>query len=100
MRILLDRLFYAAGVLAACFVLGIFLVAFFLKHVRGTALFWSALAAEVLIITLFFLRPVFPALNFSYLWYNVIGCTACVVFSLVLQAVLGGRPRSEPAAHA
>ena len=26
MRILLDRLFYAAGVLAACFVLGIFLV--------------------------------------------------------------------------
>jgi Na+/proline symporter len=98
-----ENLIEATNIIASLFygvVLGIFLVAFFLKHVRGTAVFWSALAAEALIISLFFLRPVFPALNFSYLWYNVIGCTACVVFSLVLQSVLGGRPRSEPAANA
>ena len=31
----------------------------------------------------------YASLNISYLWYNVIGCAACVLFSLVLQAALG-----------
>jgi SSS family solute:Na+ symporter len=95
-----ENLIEAINIIASVFygvVLGIFLVAFFLKHVRGTAVFWSALTAQALIIAIFLLRNQFPALKFSYLWYNVIGCSACVIFSLALQAVLGGpRPRSEP----
>ena len=71
-------------------VLGIFLVAFFLTHVRGTAVFWAALTAQTLIIAIFLLRNHFPFLKFSYLWYNVIGCAACVLFSLALQALLRG----------
>jgi hypothetical protein len=77
-----------------------FLVAFFLKSVRGTAVFWAALGAEGLIFALFFLRNAYPALKFSYLWYNLIGCAACVVFSLLLQAVLGDRSRRTPATDA
>jgi Na+/proline symporter len=92
-----ENLIEAINIIASVFygvVLGIFLVAFFLKHVRGTAVFWSALTAQALIITIFLLRNQFPALRFSYLWYNVIGCAACVLFSLALQAVLRERPRS------
>jgi len=91
-----ENLIEATNIIASLFygvVLGIFLVAFFCKHVRGTAVFWSALAAEALIITLFFLRNVAPSLKFSYLWYNVIGCAACVLFSLLLQSLLRSRPK-------
>jgi hypothetical protein len=70
-------------------------VAFFLKHVRGTAVFWAALTAQALIIALFLLRNEFPVLRFSYLWYNVIGCSACVLFSLALQLVLRDKPDSR-----
>ncbi|MGH7959626.1 MAG: sodium:solute symporter [Opitutaceae bacterium] len=85
-----ENLIESINIIASVFygvVLGIFLVAFFLKHVRGTAVFWSALAAQTLIIAIFLLRNQFPVLKFSYLWYNVIGCAACVLFSLALQAM-------------
>jgi hypothetical protein len=37
-------------------------------------------------------------LNISYLWYNVIGCAACVLLSLMIQAALGGNDGSGTAA--
>ena len=92
-----ENLIEAINIVASIFygvVLGIFLVAFFLKRVRGTAVFWAALAAQALIIAIFLLRNQFPFLKFSYLWYNVIGCAACVFFSVALQAVLRNE-RSE-----
>jgi Na+/proline symporter len=93
-----ENLIEAINIIASIFygvVLGIFLVAFFLKHVRGTAVFWAALTAQALIIALFLLRNEFPVLRFSYLWYNVIGCSACVLFSLALQLVLRDKPDSR-----
>lgn len=95
-----ENLIEATNIIASLFygvVLGIFLVAFFCRHVRGTAVFWSALAAEALILGLFVFRDAVPALKFSYLWYNVIGCFACVVFSLMLQVVLPARAAPDPA---
>ncbi|WP_438480150.1 sodium:solute symporter [Oleiharenicola lentus] len=86
-----ENLIEGTNIIASLFygvVLGLFLVAFFFKHVRGHAVFWAALLAEVLIWGIFLLRHEIPKLNFSYLWYNVIGCFACVIFSLLLQAVL------------
>jgi solute:Na+ symporter, SSS family len=62
--------------------LGLLLVAFFLKRVGGTAVFWGALAAEALVLVLHYQYKI------SYLWYNPIGCGACVLFSLALQAAL------------
>jgi hypothetical protein len=70
-------------------VLALFLVAFFIRRVGGTAIFWAALAAQALVFILYF------SLNISYLWYNFIGCAACVLFSLLIQAVLG--PNTGPA---
>jgi Na+/proline symporter len=89
-----ENLIEAINIIGSIFygvVLGIFLVAFFLKHVGGTAVFWSAIAGQTLIFALYLLRHRIPALDFSYLWYNLIGCAACVVLSLILQTVLGER---------
>jgi hypothetical protein len=33
-------------------------------------------------------------LDIGYLWYNLIGCAACIAFSTALQAVLP--PRARP----
>jgi Na+/proline symporter len=94
-----ENLIESINIIASVFygvMLGIFLVAFFLKRVRGTAVFWAAVTAQALIIAIFLLRNQFPVLKFSYLWYNVIGCGACVLFSLVLQAVVRDGPRAAP----
>lgn len=90
-----ENLIEAINIIGSIFygvVLGIFLVAFFLKHVGGTAVFWAAVVAQTLIFALYVLHHRYPALDISYLWYNLIGCAACVVFSLVLQAILPGKP--------
>ncbi|MBC8097060.1 MAG: sodium:solute symporter [Akkermansiaceae bacterium] len=86
-----ENLIEAINIIGSIFygvVLGIFLVAFFVKWVGGTAVFWAAVAAQTLIFALYFLRHRFPVLDFSYLWYNLIGCAACVLFSMILQAML------------
>ena len=94
-----ENLIEAINIIGSIFygvVLGIFLVAFFLQRVGGTAVFWAAIAAQTLIFALYFLRHRFPALDISYLWYNLIGCAACVVLSLMIQAALG---RNESQRH-
>lgn len=80
-----ENLIEAINILGSIFygvVLGIFLVAFFFKRVGGTAVFWAAVAAQTLVIVLYF------SLTISYLWYNLIGCAACVGISLVFQGTL------------
>lgn len=91
-----ENLIEAINIIGSIFygvVLGIFLVAFFLKRVGGTAVFWAAVIAQTLIFALYFLRHRFPALDISYLWYNLIGCAACVLFSLVIQIAIGRNVR-------
>ncbi|MEY4941333.1 MAG: Sodium/glucose cotransporter, partial [Verrucomicrobiota bacterium] len=62
--------------------------------VGGSAVFWAALAAQATVLIIFFLGKAYPAREIGYLWLNPIGCAACVAFSLVLQALIGGKPRS------
>jgi Na+/proline symporter len=83
-----ENLIEAINILGSIFygvVLGLFLVAFFLRHVGGTAVFLAAVVAEVLVVAMYF------SLNIGYLWYNLIGCAACIVLSLALQAALPRR---------
>ena len=53
-------------------------------------MFWAAAAGQILVFGLYF------ALNIGYLWYNFIGCAACVLFSLILHAVIGSRGATAP----
>ena len=89
-----ENLIEAINIIGSIFygvVLGIFLVAFFLKGVGGTAVFWAAVTVQAFIFALYLLRHSFSMLDISYLWYNLIGCAGCMALSLVLQAVLPGK---------
>jgi Na+/proline symporter len=82
---LAENLIQAVNIIGSIFygvVLGLFLTAFFLRRVGGTAIFWSALAAQALVFILYY------SLSISYLWYNLIGCAACMLFGLLLQTAL------------
>ncbi len=90
---LAENLIQAVNIVGSVFygvVLALFLVAFFLKRVGGTAIFWAALTAQALVFVLYF------SLNISYLWYNFIGCAACVLLSLIFQAALGSTGKPGP----
>jgi Na+/proline symporter len=90
---LLENLIQAVNILGSIFygvMLGLFVVAFFLRFVSGTAVFWSAIIAQSLVVYLYF------TLTISYLWFPLIGCAACVLLSLILQAVLGRRSIAHP----
>ena len=79
---ILGSIFY--GVL-----LGLFVVAFFFRRVGGPAVCLAAVTAQALVIVMYF------SLNIGYLWYNLIGCAACIAFSVALQAVLPPRARAD-----
>lgn len=70
-------------------ILGIFLVAFYLKHVRGTAVFVAALIAEATVLYCYFFTDI------AYLLYNIIGCVVVMGLAVILQQVL---PASTPGA--
>jgi Na+/proline symporter len=87
-----ENLIEGLNIVASIFypaLLGVFVAAFFLKKVGGSAVFWAAVASQILVLALFFLGKMYPAHEIGYLWLNPIGCGACVVFSLVFQAVPG-----------
>ncbi len=97
-----ENLIEALNIIASIFypiVLGLFVVAFFCKWVRGTAVFLAALAALGVIAALYFVGQADPSRNIGYLWYNPIGCAVCVAVSIVLQAVFNLRS-GPPAASA
>jgi Na+/proline symporter len=78
----LGNLIEAVNVLGSLFygtILGIFLVAFYLKKVRGTAVFIAALIAEAFIIAAWMLDLT------AFLWLNVIGCLLVMVISLIIH---------------
>jgi len=78
---ILGSIFY--GVL-----LGLFVVAFFFRRVGGPAVCLAAITAQALVIVMYF------SLNIGYLWYNLIGCAACIAFSVALQTLLPPRARA------
>jgi len=88
---LLDNLIQAVNIIGSLFygtVLGLFVVAFFLRRVTATPVFLAALLAETLVLALFFTT------DLGFLWFNLIGCAAVVVLSLLLQPVLGRKTPS------
>lgn len=85
-----ENLIEAVNIIGSIFygtILGIFLVAFFFRRVGGTAVFFAAVLAQTLVLICKFS----PGIDIGYLWFNLIGCAACVLLSLVLHAILGPR---------
>jgi SSS family transporter len=82
---LVENLIEAGNILGSVFygsILGLFLVAFFIRGVRGTAVFTAALVAQSLVFLLFFTTGI------GYLWYNLIGCAAVMLVAPILQRTI------------
>jgi Na+/proline symporter len=73
---ILGSLFYGV-------ILGIFLVAFFIKQIKGHAVFYAALISEVLVIL------IYKADIISFLWLNVIGAVLVIIIASVFQIFFG-----------
>ena len=60
-------------------ILGIFLTAFYIKRVQGTAVVWAAVVAESVVLYCYAFTDI------AYLLYNIIGCVVVVLLSSLLQ---------------
>jgi SSS family solute:Na+ symporter len=87
-----NSLIEAVNVLGSLFygvILGVFLVAFFLKNIRsGHVVFWAAILAELLVLTVFILTKV-GVFKMGFLWLNPIGAFGVLFFSLTIHSVMG-----------
>jgi Na+/proline symporter len=84
---LFDNLIQLVNLLGSLFygtILGIFVVAFFFKQIRGSAVFWAGLIAEGVVICCHVLT-LNGKLELGYLWYNVVGCVAVVIISMIIE---------------
>jgi len=82
---LVENLIEAGNILGSVFygsILGLFLTAFFIRRVTGSAVFFAALFAQMLVFILF------ATTNIGYLWYNFIGCAAVLILAPILQHTL------------
>lgn len=80
----LGNLIEAVNVLGSLFygtILGIFLVAFYLKKVNGHSVFIAALISEVLIFIIYKLELT------AFLWLNVIGCALVIILSMAINKI-------------
>ena len=79
---LFDNLIQLVNIIGSIFygnVLGIFLLAFFIRYVKSTAVFIAAIITQILIIILFRME-VMP-----YLWLNLVGCGLVMAIAIILQ---------------
>lgn len=89
----MGSLIEAVNILGSLFygvILGIFLVAFYVKRVGGKAVFWSAIVSEVLVVTLFVLNEN-DIFHLSFLWLNAVGALLVVGIALLLQMMFRQR---------
>lgn len=93
---LFDNLIEMVNVLGSLFygtILGIFLVAFFFKRIKGGGVFYAALVAEAVVLLIHFAQvydwPILADFRVEYLWYNVIGCAIVVIVAHLIQAFNG-----------
>lgn len=90
----MGSLIEAVNILGSLFygvILGIFLVAFFIKKVKGDAVFWSAVVSELLVVTIYKMEIV------SFLWLNLIGAALVIFIAIPFQTLLQKQPAEMPA---
>ena len=83
----MGSLIEAVNVLGSLFygvILGIFLVGFYMKKIKGNAVFIAAIISEILVIALFILDKN-GTIGLGFLWLNVIGALLVMMLSLVVE---------------
>lgn len=85
-----NSLIEAVNILGSIFygvILGIFLVAFWIKYINGNSVFIGSVISQILVIVVYNMDIV------SFLWLNVIGAVLVIVLSLLVQ-LLSGKPKA------
>lgn len=78
----LGNLLEAVNILGSLFygtILGIFIVAFYMKKIGGRAVFYAAVITEVIIFTIWKMDVI------AFLWLNVIGCISVMIFAYLIE---------------
>jgi SSS family transporter len=81
---LFDNLIQLVNIIGSIFygnVLGVFLLAFFVKYVKSKAVFWSAVITQLIIIYIWYIDLM------PYLWLNLVGCASVMILAIVLQTI-------------
>jgi solute:Na+ symporter, SSS family len=88
---LFENLIQAVNLLGSLFygtILGIFVVGFYMKWIRGNAVFSAAFIAEAIILLIHYNNGgsiLGIPIDIGFLWYNAIGCIAVMVFAALIQ---------------
>lgn len=80
-----NSLIEAVNIIGSLFygvILGVFLVAFWLKFVKSNAVFYAAIISEILVFIIYKMDVI------SFLWLNVIGALLVIIISFLLQLLL------------
>ena len=79
---LFDNLIQLVNIIGSIFygnVLGIFLLAFFIKYVKGNAVFVAAIITQLIIIAVWYIDWL------PYLWLNALGCGLVMLLATLIQ---------------
>ncbi|WP_343624273.1 sodium:solute symporter [Flavobacterium lindanitolerans] len=88
---LFENLIQFVNIIGSIFygtILGIFLVAFYIKYVRAQAVFWAAVFSQIAIFVIYYFAIyIFPPgkEKLSYLWLNFIGVVITIIISVSIQ---------------
>ncbi|MGB0838019.1 MAG: sodium:solute symporter [Flavobacteriaceae bacterium] len=84
---LFDNLIEAVNIIGSLFygsILGVFVLAFFMKKIGAHAAFFAVIIAEFLVISLYAL-DYYGFIELAYLWLNAIGCLLVLLFANILH---------------
>jgi solute:Na+ symporter, SSS family len=88
----LDNLIQAVNILGSLFygtILGIFIVAFYLRFINANAVFGAALVAEAIVIITYMTS------DLGFLWLNPLGCFLVIIFGFLFQSLLNRRSSNQ-----
>lgn len=81
---LFENLIQLVNIIGSIFygtILGIFLVAFFIKKITANSVFWAACTSQIIIFFIYF------NIDISYLWLNFIGAVVTILLSIIFESL-------------
>ena len=81
---LFENLIQLVNIIGSIFygtILGIFLVAFFIKKITANSVFWAACISQIIIFSIYF------NIDISYLWLNFIGAVVTILLSTIFESL-------------
>ncbi|NDI99237.1 sodium/solute symporter [Flavobacterium sp. LaA7.5] len=82
---LFENLIQLVNIIGSIFygtVLGIFLVAFYIKYIKAEAIFFGAVISQLAIFYIYYIDVV------SFLWLNIIGAVLTIITSAIIQVFI------------